>query len=108
MRIVNRKQFLELPSGTLYTKYESGWNFGELAIKKESCGNDWRYIELIGWPQDCSGSSELFVNLQQYEKEWRNDLECSARDGFYEEEQLFAIYDKEDVQQLITKLQELL
>lgn len=40
MKIINRTQFLAMPEGTVYSKFEPCF-FGEISIKGESVANDW-------------------------------------------------------------------
>jgi hypothetical protein len=48
MRIVNRKEFISMPAGTLYAKYQSLGFWGELAVKEDSTDfNDWFQSLLI-------------------------------------------------------------
>ena len=48
---------------------------------------------------DCGSNSDI---IDSGEFKW--DLESIGRDGLYEMDQLFAVYDKEDVQMLIAQL----
>lgn len=105
MRIVDRKIFLSLPEGTLYAKYESPWNFGALSIKGATWTNDWWYTDILNWPNGCDSSNDLFDNIEAYEKEWRFELDSQSRDGLYENNQLFAVYDEKDILQLLEKIQ---
>lgn len=108
MRIVNKKTFLELPAGTIYCKYGSIGCFGDLAIKEESLGKDWYYIDLINGWEGCENTEEFFDLMRKAEagkEHFRNDLHTQSRDGLYEDGQLFAVYDRRDILQLILKLQ---
>src|ERR1700744_101724 len=112
MKIIDRKAFLKLPPGTLYAKYRSLGCWGDLVIKMESTEyNDWyQYSLLNGWA-GCDNSDQFFDRVQQCEKgeaELQNDLDCEGRDGLFEDDQLFIVYDNTDIRQLISKLGELL
>lgn len=108
MRIVNRKEFLKLPMRTVYSLYDSGRAEG-LFYKDETLENDWFYQDLIfSKPTNISNSEEY---LEHYEKAENNrdfnfelDLDCSERDGEFEENQMFLVYDKSDVKKLINAL----
>lgn len=110
MRIVNKETFLKLPSNTLYCKYTSLGIFGELYIKLGSLSNDWYYSEITGWPQGCDTSDDFYskMGLAEGGEEFSFDMEVGSRDGMYEEEEYFAVFDKEDVKALINKLSSLL
>jgi hypothetical protein len=102
MKIVNRETFLQLPANTLYHKYEPDW-FGELEIKVNEPGtwnNDW----VVDYPY---GFIEGFGCCEwdhETTPEFRFDQEATQRDGLFHEDQLFAVYDNEDIERLITKL----
>ncbi len=112
MKIVDRKTFLTYPSNTLFCMYEPSGNFGLLQIK--TCdpgfwGNDFVTSEINGWFTECPGSNEFFEKVDMAEKgeEFRFDLDTSIRDGLYADDQLFAVYDSQDIQALIDKLKQL-
>lgn len=102
MKIVNREQFLALPSGIVYSRYIPCITEG-LFIKYETRGNDWLYQDLIE-------EAEYGPNEERYDviegsregKPFRMDYECTSRDGAYDGD--FMIYDKDDLDKLIVKL----
>ena len=105
MRIVNRIEFLKLPPGTLFSKYTPCF-FDELMIKGTSLPNDFMYQDLIGNVK-CSGVREFVDILNSVEKtgvSFELDFDCQGRDGLFDSDQLFAIYEDEDVNQLIHRL----
>jgi hypothetical protein len=112
MRIVDRKAFLSLPPNTLYCKYSSLGSYGDVCIKTGVSGrNDWYYSELTGWVVGVENSQEYFNTMQLAEKEgkeFRFDLNIEARDGLYEEDEMFAVFDKEDISRMINKLNQLI
>lgn len=112
MKIVDRKTFLTYPSNTLFCVYEPSGNFGLIQIK--TCdpgfwGDDFVTSEINGWLSDCHNSNEYSEKVDKAEngEEFRFDLESSTRDGLYEANQLFAVYDNQDIQALIDKLKQL-
>lgn len=110
MKIINRKQFLKAPEGTIYSEFKPCIIDG-LYIKNESLDNDWYYQDLIS-SIDCNDSGEyadkLFKSKNNPEYELRQDYNVSQRDGLFDEEQLFLIYDKDDVVKLMKTLFETL
>jgi hypothetical protein len=111
MKIVNRKTFLSLPSGTVYCKYNLTGNFEELAVKESESGeygNDWVCTSLYG-DVEINNCDDFVDKMERYEKgeEFRFSHEEAGRDGFFDEDQLFAVYDQEDIKQLIDRLQKL-
>jgi hypothetical protein len=107
VRIVNRKEFLSMPSGTLFSKYTPQF-FDEFRIKGDSIDEiDFYYQSLVD-PIDAESSSDLFEKLDaaQGGAELPIDLHCESRDGLFESDQLFAVWSPSDVLALIRRLQE--
>lgn len=108
MRIVNREQFLALPAGTLYQKYEPCYTQGAIEIKQESLYNDWYALSLDGVISlGSNNSGELYESLERMEMRGASypiDLNTVSRDGLYNEDQLFLIWGRSDVEQLSAKL----
>lgn len=112
MRIVNRIEFLKLPSDTLFSTYESD-TFGELSIKGDTISfNDFR-VQYIADSIACNNSYERDQFLDNAENNPDNfslnmDFECWSRDGLYEDKQLYAVWDDDDVKALIARLNKVL
>lgn len=109
MRIVDRKTFLSLPKGSLYQKYKPAIT-GSINIKDDNSGdNDWFYQAIDGVTSiNCDNTTDMFVALQNAVDKGSHfdlDLDCCSRDGCYEEDQLFMIWEKKDIQMLIDRLQ---
>jgi hypothetical protein len=119
MRLITRKQFLELPEDTevLYSQYHpivfEGWS-----IKTGNTGrNDWCYTRLQ--PDDIAnrGSDDhcdkLFnaerLVLDPNQPELPMDFDCGERDGLYEADNtLIAVYSEADVLAMAERLVRLL
>lgn len=110
MKIINLQEFMKMPPGTVFCKY-TPCVFGDICIKGDYfADNDFVYASLTG-EIDCTGSSDMVDKLFKYEKTGESfnlDLDAYTRDGLYKEDQLFAIYEKRDIAQLVKKLRELL
>jgi hypothetical protein len=107
MKIVDLKTFLELPENTLYSKYGS-CVFGDLQIKMETTHNDF-FTQQICDSIECSGSDEYFDKLEAAQHggvSLKMDFDIMGRDGLFENDQLFAVWENEDVEALIERLQE--
>ena len=108
MKIVNRKEFLLLPPETVFSYYEP-CIFSGLYVKVCQPGqykNDFLTDNLIGEIY-CDGSHEMIDLLEESRetgKSLKLDFDCTDRDGMFNDEQLFAIYEKEDVSSLIVRL----
>lgn len=106
MKIVDRKTFLSLPPETIFTKYEP-CSFGELSIKGGSIGGIDFFYQQIADAIDCHDSGEMFDKLNAAEKRGVSvafDFDCQGRDGLFDADQLFAVWEPADVAALIARL----
>ena len=107
MKIINRKEFLESPAGTLFSEYEPCAFYG-LMVKHDSVGdNDYIENDLIGNIYYDSGDD--FVDKLDFAKKNKTTLfldflENSNRNGCYDNNQLYAVYEKQDIEGLINTL----
>lgn len=109
MKIVNRATFLAMPEGTVFAKYEP-CVFGELMIKGESLFNDFCYQQIVD-AIECAGSGDFADKLfdaQEQGKSLTMDFYCQGRDGCFDDDQLFAVWELENVRGLIHRLTETL
>jgi hypothetical protein len=94
---------LQLPKGTVYSLFQPEVFHG-LYIKTSEVGtytNDWDLVPLIdGFIENPDSDNVDSINYDNF----GFDLDCTVRDGSYEDEQLFAIYGKNDILKLIEKL----
>ena len=108
MKIVNRQEFLALPSGTLYAKYRECC-IAELTIKTsepiDDKNQDFYYKDLLD-TELCGGELiDLFDKTPIPEIELNFDTNIStSRDGFFDQDQLFAVLTKEEHRKLIQLL----
>jgi hypothetical protein len=105
MKIINKTEFYKLPSGTLYNDFTPNVFMG-LKIKLETLEND-NYEPIDFMYQEIIGNVELKCE-DVLSGEFKNDYNEPDRDGMYEKNQMFAIYDQKDVKMLIHKLQSLI
>jgi hypothetical protein len=98
MKLVNREVFLAMPNGTIYSKYQPRV-FDDLCIKTSTLDHgDWIYIPLsAGFIKD-SIAEEIIGDTFEF------DLAATTRDGTYDESQIFAVYEKDDILKLISML----
>ena len=104
MKIVNKKQFFELPNGVLYSKYKPCY-FNGLYIKLDTLNDlngepiDFIYQDLIA-ELDVNDSDEyidVLTEAQETHEHIELDFECSQREGLYDDDQMFAVYSKEEI-----------
>lgn len=106
MKIVNRAQFLALPPNTLFSKY-TPCVFQHLEINGETWGNDFltqQIVDAIAYADSGDFSDKLHLS-QECGDSLRMDFDCQGRDGCFDDDQLFAVWEREDVLALIARLQ---
>ena len=102
---------MKMPSGTVFSYYEP-CVFRELNIKDcnpEPDYPDFTMSLLIGAIEH-SNSDDYGENCERMElgESIGMDLEFSGREGLFDDGQLYAVYEKEDVEKLIARLKETL
>jgi len=104
MKIVNKNEFLLMPENTLFAKYYP-CVIGSLQIKGESIANDF-YVQYISDSIDANDTSDFIDKLESAEKgeTIMLDLNIQSRDGLFDDNQLFVVYDNQDVTQIIERL----
>lgn len=109
MRIVKREEFLKMSSDTLFSLYTPQY-FEDIMIKGDTIWpNDYR-VQYIIEAVDCRSSeefTEILCNAEENGTPFKMDFECWSRDGLYDNDQLYAVWDEEDVKALITRLNKL-
>jgi hypothetical protein len=111
MKIVDRATFLAMPAETVYAKYEP-CIFEALCIKGdtlyESDGKpiDWFYQQIAEAiaAHDSGEWGGLLEESRLTGRSLNMNFECQGRDGCFEDEQLFAVFDKLDIAALIGRL----
>jgi len=107
MQIVNLTEFRALPSGTLFMKYDP-CVFEGLSVKGATWETDFLYAD-ITTEIECSGTTEMIDIMNEAENDSKVsipiDFDCYGRDGCFQDNQLFAVYEKHDCANLIQKIQ---
>ena len=107
MKIVNLQQFLALPAETLFAKYQP-CVFGDWEIKVGNAGQQDFYTQAINGAIAFNDTGEFVDRLTDAEENGVSiamDFDTSMRDGLFEDKQLFAIYERPDIEALIARLQ---
>lgn len=105
MRIVDRAEFLSMPAGTVYAKWEP-CVFGPLCIKGDMrSDNDWYYIEASDAPAIDYGESIIDV-LDRLDSGHVVGVDYNYwfSDSMYDPGQRFCIWSEVDVRALIDSL----
>lgn len=108
MKILTRKQFMKMPAGTVFSYYEP-CIFTGLYVKDSSPEKgypDFSMSDLIG-AIECDDSGEFSDKCELMEKgdSVRVDFESSGREGLFDEKLLYAVYESNDIEKLIKRLQ---
>lgn len=115
MKIIDRTAFLAMPAGTLFSKYAPCY-FENLSIKEGTLvsRSDLRDDFLAQPISDAieHGGSEDFSDklcaAQVGGVSLAMDFQSLMRDGCFDNDQLFAVWERADVEALIARLQETL
>jgi len=101
MRIVTRKQLMELPAGVVYQEYTPRV-FGEMCIKGDTLespstfeNTDWfmRPLLELGDSADWDEKATALEEGESIELEF----ECEGRDGCFADEQLYAVWEQKEL-----------
>lgn len=107
MKVIDRKAFLALPPETLFSKYQP-CVFEDLCIKGDTIlENDFCYQSITD-AIACNSSddfTDILSRAEITEESIQMDFDCQGRDGCFDSEQLFAIWERSDVEALIQRLQ---
>jgi hypothetical protein len=106
MYIVNLTEFRKLPAGTVFCKYHP-CVFGELQMKGETWAHDFMCARLTGSVYFERSSDEISTTLMHAEKTGESfnlEVDGFCRDGYFEDKQLFGIYEEKDLEQLVAVL----
>ena len=111
MRILSKKEMLETPVGTVFALYEPDILYGDIRIKTSSykikrsvddCDDEPHWNgELLLTPA-CAHEKESLDDLNRCYTNW---LSIDNADGDYDDKQLFAVFSKTEVIQMINALQ---
>ena len=101
MKLYNRRDFMGLPVGTVYSKGKQ-WYFGNLQVFGGKFGdNDFTCIEVAGIEAE---SSEDWVDKLEDMLKNGTSVPCDkdgyGRDGMYDNTDLFLVFEKEDLEHL--------
>lgn len=95
-----------MPVGTLYARYQPCC-FDALMIKGESIDIDWYEQQLIGDFTDSDGSEDFLriCDEMQAGESHTVDFAIQGREALFDDEQLYAVFEPDDLDNLIKRLQ---
>lgn len=108
MRLVNRKEFLELPSGTLFAECTQPWVFAALDIKGSTLSYNDYNVRGLAWV-DADSSEQAIDRLEEQLKDSTLSYPSErdyGRDGCFDEDGLYMVFERDDVLSIIEDLRE--
>jgi hypothetical protein len=109
VRIVTREQLMAEPIGTLYCHYEPRV-FGQILIKgetlwpeEEGYSGDWYEQQLVELG-DSREMDEKLTSAEDHGKPFDLEFDLPCRDGEFDHDQLYAIFEEKDHQELLNRL----
>lgn len=110
MRIVGLDEFIALPNETLFCKYYGTMNWSDLRIRGGlAYKKDFLYQDLLEVDANDAGERcDLEDRALKEGTQIKLDLDCLARDGMHDEKALFVIFEREDVEAIVARLQPVL
>lgn len=105
MKIYKRADFLKLPIGVIYSKGKRNY-FDSFMVKTKNLENDFCYRDLMWFSSENEGDQ-----LNKFDKMIDEGISLPinyaiSRDGCFDEEDLFLVYEKEDLKEICKIMQE--
>lgn len=98
MKIVNRKEFLELPDGIAFCKCKEG--------DKISCDDyEGLSIKVLSYRYDEDDTDHKKGDCFDFGAMQLSNTKSFQRDGLFEEDQMFAVLEDDDIDKVIEYLQ---
>lgn len=118
MKIVNFKEFLKLPDNTLFCEMdkECVFDFSSLSIKGSTISaRDFFYKPLftVDAQSDVDHAEMFFTAMVEVDARKESnpiplDFDCGRRDGMFDEDRLYAVFNKDEIRGVIASLQDCL
>lgn len=108
MKIVTKQQFLQMKN-VVYAEYKPSCIDQVCIMHGALTHNDFNYSVLFG-DIDAEGAEEsfdIYYRMEQGES-FPMEVEITRRDGMYDEEQLYMVFEKEDIVKVTATLMRLL
>jgi len=119
MRIVDRTTFLAMPAGTVFIKFppqpgdgclDLGAD-GPILIKEETVGEDFVVQSTIPSFEGVDRSEDeiaVYADMLKGKGSPAVDYDFAGRDGYFDKDQLFLVWDRKDLHALIGRLNQAL
>lgn len=120
MKILSRQDFLAMPAGTVFMKFPAqpkdgshidlGYD-GVIAIKEDTVGEDFVVQELFPWFECVTDSNDwhdVLIAMLDGQQSPPLEYDSAGRDGLFDEGQLFLVWNRDDLERMIARLNEAL
>ena len=112
MKVINREEFLKLPAGTVYSINNCGGNLaGEIYVKEckpNQYKNDWLQNDILDTAAEITDNPAddytEAINNKNNGLKYKLQFNSCCRNGLFEEDQTFIIWDIESLEGLVGKL----
>lgn len=111
MRLVKRQELLELPAGTLFSEFIDKWYFAGLQLKGATLSDGEKnydfLVRSLDWPE-AEGTHEAIDRLDEMYEDSSVSYPTEkhyGREGLYDDEKLYLVYEPADTAALIAALQ---
>lgn len=109
MRIVSREEFLKMPIGTIFSEFD-GFNFDGMFVKYETINNGIEDIDYWEMPMisnlKIKKGEDYCDTIDRIQKEPVETEISLSRNGLFNKDQRYAIYEPDDIDLLIQILQD--
>ncbi len=115
MKVLSREEFLALEGPVLYSKWRPDWDGPDqsIGIKYQTMGNDWvcqgldpLFSSIPEHPEVKAHDVWGYVEGHNYKGSINIDLEFSGRDGYFDENDRFVVFEEADVAEVLRKVNE--
>ncbi len=114
MKLVDRKTFMGLPSGTIFAERDENimpwfrWFYKKWNSIADLDYTEYSILDEIWFPFATWGEDNMTIMYERLEK-WESVYleECYWRNGMYDKEQRYIIYEERDIRHMVDTISEL-
>ena len=106
VRIISREEFLKLPCGVMFSKYED-CRFGDRCVKDINIGEHDFMFTQMSVPVKAANDVDYYdkcVTARLNGSSIELNYDCVERDGCFDSDQMFAVFEEADLLALREKL----
>lgn len=115
MKVLTRAEFLALEGPLLYSTWRKDWGHPDqsIEIKYQTMGNDWvcqgldpLFSSIPEHPEVKEHDVWDYVAYRDYKGSIKIDLEFAGRDGCFDEDDRYVVFEANDVAEVLRKVNE--